>query len=66
MSSKKALSSLTSSSDYDSELFLGGKCMNLDAVPENTVDLVGVLTDAGWAPYAQIFDEWFRYAYGEF
>ena len=52
MSLKKAQDSSATASDYDSELFLSGKWINLDAVPENSVDLVGVLTDAGWAPYA--------------
>ena len=52
--------------NYDEKLFLIKKWMNLDVIPENSVDLIGVLTDAGWAPYAQILDEWFRLAYGEF
>ena len=46
MSPKKAQASLTTTTDYDSELFLAGKWLNLDAVPENSMDLVGVLIDA--------------------
>ena len=66
MSPKKAPTSSTVNTNYDEELSPSGKWMNLDAIPENSLDLVGVLTDAGWAPYAQIFDEWFRLAYEEF
>ena len=53
-------------SDYNSDLFLPGKWMNLDAIPHNSVDLANVLSDTGWAPYAQLWDEWFPLAYGEF
>ena len=56
----------TTVSYYNSELFLSGNWMNLDIVLENFMDLVGVLTDASWAPYAQLHDEWFLYVYGEF
>ena len=66
MSTKKAQESSTITSDYDIELFLSGKWINLDVVLENSVDLVGVLTDAGWAPFAQIYDECILYVYGEF
>ena len=62
----KGQDSSTTISDYNSELFLSGKWMNLDAIPENSVDLVGALTGSGWAPYTQLHDEWFLYAYGEF
>ena len=66
MSPVKGQDSSTTVSDYNSKLFLSGKWMNLDVIPKNFVDLVGVLTDAGWAPYAQLHDEWFLYAYREF
>ena len=66
MASKKGQVSSVSVSDYSADLFLPGKWMNLEAIPDNKVDLVNVLTDAGWAPYAQLRDEWFMLAYGEF
>ena len=66
MSPKKAQASSTITTDYDSELFLPSKWLNLDSILANSVDLVRVLTEANWAPFAQNYDEWFHYAYGEF
>ena len=66
MAPKKGQGSSAPVSDYSADLFLPGKWMKLEEIPDNEVDLVSVLTYAGWAPYAQLRDEWFLYAYGEF
>ena len=39
MTPMKGQDSLTTVSDYNSELSLSGKWMNLDVVPDNSVDL---------------------------